>query len=213
MGLDREAGRQEAEERTCSYLLAGCSVSDDLALAPRLCSGRGSGLQLLSTLPECVLLPLSRAAAKAMPSPAAGLPRPSSVASSSHWSEDATLLRGPVPALQDPLLSSRPDNKYSFFPHPRGDTGNFSIWLPSQVCFTNSLYSIPSVTITRTHSDFLNWTQFTYLVTVCPINIIFHVCHDSEKVLEAPFPPPPQAQEKQPVDNTEFIHRYTCPRK
>lgn len=211
MGLDREAGRQEAEERTCSYLLAGCSVSDDLPLAPSLCSGRGSGFQLLSTLPECTLVPLSRAAAKAMPTPAAGLPRPSSMASSTNWSEEPTLLRGQVPALQDPLLG--PDNKYSFFPHPRGDSGNFSIWLPSQFCFTNSPYSTPSVTITRADSDFLNWTQFTYLVTVCPINIIFHVCHDSKKVLEARFPPAPQAQVKQPVDNTEFIHKYTCPRK
>lgn len=110
---EREAGRQEEEERTCSCLFAGCSGSNDLASAPHLHSGGGFGFQLLSTLPKCILLPSEGpAAARECPPQLPGLPPPSSLVISSCRS--ATCLRRLVPALWDALLSFRSDDSHFY---------------------------------------------------------------------------------------------------
>lgn len=112
-GREREARRQEEEERTCSCLLAGCSGSNDLASAPHLHSGGGFGFQLLSTLPKCILLPSEGpAAARECPPQLPGLPPPSSLVISSRRS--ATCLRRLVPALWDALLSFRSDDSHFY---------------------------------------------------------------------------------------------------
>lgn len=199
VGSEREARRQEEEERTCSCLFAGCSVSNDLAPAPHLRSGGGFGFELLSTLPKCILLPSEGpAAARQCPPQLPGLPPPSSLVISSRGS--MILLRTLVPALWDALLSFGSDNSHFslLFLQPTGGRGQFfhlDYLLSSNACFTSSLHSTLSVEITRAVSDFLNLTRLTYLVIpVCPTNIIFHVCHDSEKVWEALPSPPTRTQ-------------------
>lgn len=136
-GNGREAERQEEGERTFSCLFAGCLASSDL-------SSIGSSPLKQEGVPVSSFCPPSQdasycpsegpAAARGRPSPGADsgvLGSPPSSCPPTGTGQQLPL-RGLVPALWDPLPSSRSHHPHVSFSQPGGGRGNPSLSLPSQ---------------------------------------------------------------------------------
>lgn len=132
----RPEGKRRRRTGSCPF--AGCSASDDPALAPQLC--RVCGFQFLASIhhPSMYFTVPHRRTSSTQGLPFwKWIPRMLGSLLQVPWLPAATdqepLFRGLVPAVQDPLPSSRSDSpQLLFWSDPRGVNNNAPSGLPSQ---------------------------------------------------------------------------------
>lgn len=214
-GNGREAERQEEGERTFSCLFAGCLASSDL-------SSIGSSPLKQEGVPVSSFCPPSQDASYC-PSegPAAARGRPSPGADSRRPGLSSKLLptnrhRSAAPPQRTGPGSLGPSSELQVSSSPRLF---FPAWRRQGQSFPQLTLSVPILCelapgIQPCLSQQLEHFRFPELA---PINIpgyprVPHK-HHLLCVSRSTAPPPPWAQEKRPIDNTESIHRYTHPRK